>query len=126
LYAGRSKKKLLKQLLPVLIGLNLKAVAFLALASLGIFLVAKKAVLVSLVSIAISTLIAIRKFVSQRSQHPHPGVYESHVGHHGGGWEGVPTAGGHVGSGYGEAGYSSLSSPAAHTLAYGSQKAARK
>jgi hypothetical protein len=105
---------------------KLKAIIFLALASLVISLVAKKAILVSVISIAISTFVALRKLLSQRSRHPHNEVYDTYVSHHGGGWDGVAGAGGYIGSGYGQAGYASHASPAAHTLAYGVQKAARK
>jgi hypothetical protein len=125
-FPARGKKKSLKNLIPILIGLKLKAIIFLALASLAISLVAKKAILVSLISIAISSFVAVRKLLSQRSRRPHNEVYETYVGHHGGGWDGVAGAGAYIASGYGEAGYASHASPAAHTLAYGIQKAARK
>jgi hypothetical protein len=102
---GKKKKKLMKNLIPILIGLKLKAAAFLALVSLGISLVAKKAVLISLISIVVSKIVAIRKLLSQRSRHPHAGVYETYGSTHGGAWGGAATA---------------------HTMAYGPQKAARK
>jgi hypothetical protein len=86
-------------------------VAFLALASLAISLVAKKAVLLSLISIVVSKLVAVRTLLSQRSRHPHTEgeVYETYTSHHGGGWDRVATAG--------QGGYASHSSPAAHKLA---------
>lgn len=123
---ARGKKKMLKNLIPILIGVKLMAFIFLALASLGISLIAKKAILVSLISFAISTFVAVRKLLSQRARHPHNEVYETYVSHHGGGWDGVAGPGGYIGSGYGQAAYASHASPAAHTLAYGAQTAARK
>jgi hypothetical protein len=51
---ARGKKKLLKKLLPILIGVKMEAVVFLALAYVGINLIAKKAILISLISIGIS------------------------------------------------------------------------
>jgi hypothetical protein len=115
LFPVRGKKKLWKNLITILIGLKLKAVAFLSLASLAISFVAKKAVLLSLISIVISKLVAVRKLLGQRSRHPHveEEVYETYTGHHGGGWNRIATAGGYVGQG----GYASHSSPAAHKLA---------
>jgi hypothetical protein len=125
-FPARGKKKLLKNLIPILIGLKLKAIIFLALASLGISLIAKKAILVSLISVAISTFVTVRNLLSQRSRQTHNDVRETYVSHHGGGWDEIAGAGGYIGSGYGQVGYASHASPAAHTLAYGYQKAARK
>jgi hypothetical protein len=125
-FAARGKKKLLKNLIPILIGVKLKAIIFLALASLAISLIAKKAIFVSLVSVAISTFVALRKLLGQRSRQPHTEVYDTYMSHHGGGWDGAAGAVGYIGSGYGQAGYASHASPAAQTLAYGVQKAARK
>jgi hypothetical protein len=117
---------MLKSLIPILIAVKLKAIILLALASLGISLIAKKAILVSLISVAISTFVAVRKLLSQRARHPHNEVYETYVSQHGGGWDGVAGAGGYIGSGYGQAAYASHASPVAHTLAYGAQNAVRK
>jgi len=122
---ARGKKKLLKSLLPILIAVKLKAAALLALAFLVISLVAKKAILVSLVSTAISAFVAVQKFLSQRSQHPHHQLHETYVAPYGGGWDGV-VGGGYSSGGYGHPEFGIHSSPVAHSLAYGTQKAARK
>ena len=110
---------MLKNLLPALIGVKLKAAFFLALAYVGSNLMAKKAILVSLISIAISAFQASRKLLIQRAHQPHD-VYDTYVGHHGRGWNGA------LGVGYGHARYGSHSSSVAHILAYGTQKVFRK
>ncbi|XP_023724568.1 uncharacterized protein LOC111873815 [Cryptotermes secundus] len=121
---ARGKKKLLKNLIPILIGLKLKAVIFLALASLAITFIAKKAIFVSLISLAISAFVALQKLLGQWSRHPHNEVYDTYSSHGGGGWN--RGAAGYSGTGYGQAEYASHASPAAHTLAYGAQKTARE
>ena len=92
---------------------------FLALAYVGINLIAKKAILASLISIALSAYVAAaRKFLSQRADSPHD-VYDTDVSHRGGGWDAA------MGVGYGHA-QGSHSSSVAHTLAYGTRKVFRK
>lgn len=117
---ARGRKKLLKNLLPILIGIKLKVAVLLTLAYLAIAFIAKKALLVSLVSSAISAFAVIQKLLSQGPQYPHHEVQGTYVVPHGGGWEGA------VGGGYGHADFGSHPSPVAHTLAYGTQKSSRK
>ncbi|XP_069679308.1 uncharacterized protein [Periplaneta americana] len=119
---GRGKKRILKTLLPILIGVKVKAVAVMVLAYFGIALIAKKALLLSLISLAISAFSMMRKFLSQRSHHPHHEVHESYASPHS--WGGYSM--GYDSSGYGHGEYGSHSSQVAHTMAYGSQKAARR
>lgn len=112
------KKKLMKALVPLLIGLKLKLSAFAVLAYFIIALIAKKAILASLISLAISGFIAIKKLLSQ---HHVPHHVEEHHGH---GW--APSSGG-GGGGWDSYGahsdaHGSYSNNVAHTLAYGGQK----
>ncbi|KAK9501626.1 hypothetical protein O3M35_012319 [Rhynocoris fuscipes] len=130
---GRGKKKkLLKALLPLLIGLKMKLGGFMVLAYFVIALIAKKALIASLIALAISGFIAIKKLLSQQQQHmPHHEVHE--VAH---GWAG-PSYGGGGGGGYSSGGWDSYggsahdshgaySSNVAHTLAYSGQKPASR
>lgn len=80
---ARGKKKILKQLMPILGIVKLKVVALGILALLAIGLVAKKALLVSLVSIAISGFVAIKKLLAKKLG----GGHEEAVPYHGGGWQ---------------------------------------
>lgn len=67
---GRGKKKkLMKAIGPLLIGLKMKLAAFAALAYIVIALIAKKALLASLLSLLISGFIAIKKLLSHHSSH---------------------------------------------------------
>lgn len=63
---ARGKKKILKQLMPILGIVKLKVVALGILALLAIGLVAKKALLVSFVSIAISAFVFIKKLLAKK------------------------------------------------------------
>lgn len=121
---GRGKKKkLLKALGPLLIGLKMKLAAFAALAYIVIALIAKKALLASLLSLLISGFIAIKKLLSHH--HPHHEVVEHHphgfsgAGYSSGGWDSYGGGGGHDIHG-------SYSNNVAHTLAYNGQKASRR
>lgn len=80
---ARGKKKILKQLMPILGIVKLKVVALGILALLAIGLVAKKALLVSLVSIAISGFVFIKKLLAKKLG----GGHEEAVPYHGGGWQ---------------------------------------
>ncbi|KAK7591299.1 hypothetical protein V9T40_002912 [Parthenolecanium corni] len=122
---GRGKKKkLMKHIGPLLIGLKMKLAAFAALAYIVIALIAKKALLASLLSLLISGFIAIKKLLSHHS--PHHEVVEHHPhgwsgsGYSSGGWD---SYGG--GGGGGHDIHGSYSNNVAHTLAYGGQKASR-
>lgn len=113
---GRGKKKQLKQLLPFLIGFKLKMVGLLILAYFVIALIAKKAILASLVSLAISGFIALKKLLAAKHE-PH---HES-WGH--GGWghsAPAPVSAGWSHEEYG--GYGSHSQPVAQQIAYNGQK----
>lgn len=144
--AGRGKKKkLMKALLPLLIGLKLKLAAFAGLAYIVIALIAKKALLASLVSLAISGFIGIRKLLSQQHHAPvHHEVVQAHpveYSSHGGGWSGGgggASAGGYgggggaggggwesYGGGHGDA-HGSYSNNVAHSIAYSAQKPVRR
>ncbi|XP_063229006.1 keratin, type II cytoskeletal 1 [Bacillus rossius redtenbacheri] len=153
---GRGKKKkLLKKILPILLAVKLKMATLLGLSYLAIALIAKKAILASLISIAISAYIGIRKLLSQQQQHhgwqPHYEVetYQAHGGGYGGGGGGGGGVayssggfssyggGGGGGGGGGFSGgydssysghgeYGSHSSPVAHTLAYSGQKPVKR
>ena len=107
---------MIKALLPVLLAAKMKIVALLGLAYVVIALIAKKAILASLVSLAISGFIAIKKLMSQQS-HGHHEVKEVHAEYSGhGGW-----SGGGGGWDGGDA-YAAHSSPVAHSIAYSGQK----
>ncbi|XP_065212417.1 uncharacterized protein Osi6 [Planococcus citri] len=123
---GRGKKKkLMKVLGPLLIGLKMKLAAFAAIAYVVIALIAKKALLASLLSLLISGFIAIKKLLSQ--QHSHHEVVEHHPhgwsgsGYSSGGWDSYGGGGG----GHGDI-HGSYSNNVAHTLAYSGQKASRR
>ncbi|XP_073969769.1 DUF1676 domain-containing protein Osi6 isoform X2 [Rhodnius prolixus] len=132
---GRGKKKkILKALLPLLIGLKMKLGGFLVLSFFVIALIAKKALLSALVALAISGFIAIKKLLSHHHHMPHHEVHE--VSH---GWAGPSYGGGGGGGGggyssggwdsYGGGGHDShgaYSGNVAHTLAYSGQKPASR
>lgn len=63
---ARGKKKILKQLMPILGIVKLKVVALGILALLAIGLVAKKALAVSFISIAISAFVFIKKLLAKK------------------------------------------------------------
>lgn len=70
LKTGRGKKKkLMKQLMPLLIALKLKLSAFAGLAYIVIALIAKKALLASLISLLVSGFIGIKKLLSHQQPH---------------------------------------------------------
>ncbi len=94
----------------------MKIVGFLGLAYVIIALIAKKAILASLVSLAISGFIALRKLLGNQS-HGHE-VKEVHAEYAPHGWSGGYSSGGWDG---GDA-HGSYSSPVAHALAYNGQK----
>lgn len=117
---ARGKKKILKQMMPILGIIKLKVVALGILALLGIGLVAKKALVVSLISIAISIFIFIKKLLAKKlSLVGGLGGHEESVPYHGGG--GWQSGGGwnsydpHYGGGDSIGHGSSI----AHSLAYG-------
>nr|CAD7268070.1 unnamed protein product [Timema shepardi] len=140
--AARGKKKILKKILPILLLVKLKVLTLLVLGYFGIALIAKKAILVSIISIAISAFIGIRKLLSQnhgwQPHQSHHEVHEAYPSHGGGGWAdgGGYSVGGGSGPGVGGGGFSggydasysnhgeygSHSSPVAQSLAYGGQK----
>lgn len=73
------KKKLLKQLMPLLIALKVKLSAFAVIAYIVIALIAKKALLAGLISLLISGFIFIKKLLSQHHHAPHHEVVSRHV-----------------------------------------------
>lgn len=145
---GRGKKKIIKKLLPLLGILKLKLAALAVLSIVGIALIAKKALLTSLVALAVSGSLALRKLFSGRG-----GGLGSALGglggglsNGGGGWNGGVeeiiayntngngggwSSGGGAGgwnSGYDSYGeHGSHSQPVAQTIAYsGHHKVARR
>ena len=80
---------------------------------------AKKAILVSLISFAVSALLEERKPLRRRVGQQQD-VYSTYVGDRGGDWDGA------LGVWNSHAHYGSDSSSTAHTLAYGIQKVFRK
>lgn len=63
---GRGKKKIIKKLLPLLGILKLKLAALAVLSIIGIALIAKKALLTSLIALAVSGSMALRKLLGGR------------------------------------------------------------
>ncbi|BES96688.1 Protein of unknown function (DUF1676) [Nesidiocoris tenuis] len=114
---GRGKKKkLLKALLPFILGLKMKLAGFMVLSYFVIALIAKKALLASIVSLAIAGFIALKKLMSKE---PHHEVHE--VGH---GWSAGGGGGGWDSYGGGHDAHGAFSNPVAQTLAYSGQKPA--
>lgn len=74
---GRGKRKVLKSLIPVLIAAKLKFLAFLKIAYIVTALMAKKALIISTLALAITLFITIRKLLS-KNHHHHPHHYEVH------------------------------------------------
>lgn len=111
---ARGKKKIFKKLMPILGIVKLKVIALAILALLGIGLVAKKALLVSLVSIAISAFVFIKKILAKKLG---GGGHEEAVPYNAGsGWQsnsGWNSYDPHYGGG--DSGHGSV----AHSLAYG-------
>ncbi|KXJ70707.1 uncharacterized protein LOC109407028 [Aedes albopictus] len=106
---ARGKKKLLKQLLPILGLVKLKIVGLAILALFGIALIAKKALIVSVIALVLSKFLFLKKLLSGKKD-------DSHA-YHGssGGWA--------ESSGYGD--YGAHSQPA-HSIAYAGHKPVRK
>uniref|UniRef100_A0A8D8QMB1 Osiris 9 n=1 Tax=Cacopsylla melanoneura TaxID=428564 RepID=A0A8D8QMB1_9HEMI len=126
---GRGKKKkLIKQLIPFIIGLKLKLKLFAVLAYFVIALIAKKAILASLISLAISGFIAIKKLSSQHHHEPHHEVVEHHA--HSAGYEHHPapsySSGGWDSYGGGHDAHGAYSNQVAHSVAYNGQKPVRR
>lgn len=65
------KKKFLKQILPLLIALKVKLSAFAVIAYIVIALIAKKALLASLISLLVSGFIGIKKLLASQHHAPH-------------------------------------------------------
>lgn len=86
--AGRGKKKLLKSILPLLIAAKVKIGALATLAFFGIGLLAKKAILASLVSIAISAFIGLKSLWAQKS------VGHDVTSYNAGGWNAASSSNG--------------------------------
>ncbi|XP_012287558.1 uncharacterized protein LOC105703632 [Orussus abietinus] len=94
---GRGKKKLLKSILPLLIAAKVKIGALATLAYFGIALLAKKAIIASLISIAISAFLGLKSLWSKGGHDvtPYSGGWS---GGGGGGWA-APVSGGWSSSG---------------------------
>lgn len=67
----KNSKKYLKQMMPFLIALKVKLSLFAALAYVVIALIAKKALLASLISLAVSGFIGIKKLLANQHHAPH-------------------------------------------------------
>ncbi|RZF41804.1 hypothetical protein LSTR_LSTR005266 [Laodelphax striatellus] len=120
---GRGKKKKLKKLLPLLlIGLKMKMAVFLVLTYFIVALIAKKAILASIISLAISGFIAIKKLLSSHQMPVHQVEYSAHGG--GSGWSSGGASSGWD-SGHGSDSHGSYSNNVAHSLAYSAQKPTR-
>ena len=100
-------------------GVKLNAAVLLPLVYVGINLIAKKAILISLISFAVSALLAARKPLRQRVRQQ-PDVYGTNVTGRRGDWNGA------LGVRNSHIHYGSDSSSTAHTLTYGTQKVFRK
>ncbi|XP_003705505.1 DUF1676 domain-containing protein Osi6 [Megachile rotundata] len=98
---GRGKKKILKSILPLLIAAKVKIGALATLAYFAIGLLAKKAIIASLISLAISAFIGLKALWSKHNYHE--------VTPYNGGWNGAPASGGWSGP-VGGGGWSSGSS----------------
>ncbi|XP_055587721.1 uncharacterized protein LOC129740133 [Uranotaenia lowii] len=106
---ARGKKKILKSLLPILGLVKLKVVGLAILALFGIALIAKKALIVSVIALILSKFLFLKKLLGGKKEETHA--------YHGssGGWA--------ESSGYGD--YGSHSQPA-HSIAYAGHKPVRK
>ncbi|XP_046409234.1 uncharacterized protein LOC124174169 [Ischnura elegans] len=74
---GRGKK-ILKAVIPILVGIKIKAIIVMILTYLAIAFIAKKAILASLISLVISTVIGIRKLLDRHHSYPSQHVSTSH------------------------------------------------
>lgn len=146
---GRGKKKkLIKKLLPLLGLVKIKFAVLGVLALLGIGFIAKKALLASLLSIALSGFLLLKKIISKKLGGGGGGGGGGHEetiiaynagsgggGGGGGGWSSGGGGGGYSGGGGGggwNSGYDSYgehgshSSPVAQSIAYSGHKIARR
>ncbi|XP_025417262.1 uncharacterized protein LOC112688324 [Sipha flava] len=124
------KKKFMKQLIPLLIALKVKLSAFAVIAYIVIALIAKKALLASLISLLVSGFIGIKKLLASQHHAPHHEVIETHAGHASYG-SSAPSGYSASSSGWdsyggGHDAHGSYSSNVAQTLAYGGQKPAAR
>lgn len=87
IHIGRGKKKLLKTILPLLIAAKVKIGALATLAYFGIALLAKKAIIASVISIIISAFVGLRSLWSKRGGH-------DVTGYNAGGWSSGASSGG--------------------------------
>lgn len=117
---GRSKKKKVlkkvkKSILPLLLAIKMKVAVLAVITFFGIALIAKKALLASLISLAISGFIGLKKLLAKKSHHyvaeevPYHGGWSS-----GGGWD------------YHGDSHGAYSSPVAQHLAYSGHKASNR
>jgi hypothetical protein len=125
------KKKLLKQILPLLIALKVKLSAFAVIAYIVIALIAKKALLAGLISLLISGFIFVKKLLSQHHHTPHHEVVETHVQPHSSYGSSAPSGYSASSSGWdsyggGHDAHGSYSNNVAQTMAYGGQKPATR
>lgn len=67
----KNKKKYMKQIMPYLVALKVKLSAFAVIAYIVIALIAKKALLASIISLLVSGFIFIKKLLSQHHHAPH-------------------------------------------------------
>ncbi|XP_015525059.1 DEAD-box ATP-dependent RNA helicase 52A [Neodiprion virginianus] len=111
---GRGKKKILKSILPLLLAAKLKIGALATLAYFGIALLAKKAIIASLISIAISAFIGFKALMSQGHDH-----HSSATAYNSGGWS-SGGGGGWSSGGGGGGGWSSGGSPGGWSSSGGS------
>jgi hypothetical protein len=132
---GRGKKKILKSLLPLVGILKLKMVGLAIIKLFGLLLLAKKALFISLIALALSKFLLIKKLLSGGGgkkggeevvayhSSPSSGGWSSGGGGGSGGssgWDSYSSGGGGGGGGgYGE--YASHSQPA-HSIAYAAHK----
>ncbi|XP_077287696.1 DUF1676 domain-containing protein Osi6 [Arctopsyche grandis] len=108
---GRGKKKkVLRMLLPLLLGLKVKFASVIGLVYLGVILLAKKALVMALISIAISVFQLVKKMMHHGEAYP-PHGYNP-------GWQS------HIDVGHVE--YAPQSSTVGQNLAYGGQKNSRR
>ncbi|GLH12214.1 Uncharacterized protein GBIM_16968 [Gryllus bimaculatus] len=118
---ARGRRKKLRQMMPLLLVGGMKMVGVATLMYLSIGFLAKKAFLLSLLSLLISGFIAVKKVLQQ----PHPHHYEAYPVH-GGGWAGGGGGGGGTFdiSGYSgaHAEYTAHSAPVGHAVAYSAHK----
>ncbi|XP_046753581.1 keratin, type II cytoskeletal 2 epidermal [Diprion similis] len=112
---GRGKKKILKSILPLLLAAKLKIGALATLAYFGIALLAKKAIIASLISIAISAFIGFKALMSQGHDH-----HSSATAYNSGGWSSGGGGGWSSGGGGGGGGWSSGGSPGGWSSSGGS------